>query len=259
MGRIHDVESGKNSVHEARELFREYAKDIGVDLCFQGFERELADLPGCYAAPAGTILLGVIDHAPVGCVALRPIEKGIGEIKRLYVKPQYRGRGLARELAEEAMRHAFQIGYRKVRLDTLATMKAARALYESLGFKEIPAYYDNPLPDVVYFERDFYADARDIVAAHLDQIGTGRYAVTVYNDDETPMHFVSELLEQVCGLSAEVADAVMAMVHLHGSAIARRFPLASEATAMLDAMESVIWRVKQPLHVDIVRLDDAAA
>lgn len=259
MSSVFEIEADTNFVPVVRELFREYAKEIAVDLCFQGFERELADLPGCYAAPEGTILLACIDHTPVGCVALRPLDKGIGEIKRLYVKPQYRGRGVARELAEEVLRRAFQIGYRKVRLDTLASMKAARALYESLGFKEIPAYYDNPLPDVVYFERDFYAGARDIVAAHLDQIGTGRYAVTVYNDDETPMNFVAELLEQVCGLGAEVADAVMAMVHLHGSAIARRFTLASEATAMVDAMEAAIWRAKQPLHVDMIRLDDAAA
>jgi ribosomal protein S18 acetylase RimI-like enzyme len=139
----------------ARTLFEEYAASIGVDLCFQGFAEELAMLPGAYAPPRGRLLLAGMEPSPLGCVALRPLagdahSTDIGEIKRLYVRPEARRTGLGATLARTVIEEARAIGYREVKLDTLATMTAARALYASLGFRECAAYYHNPLPGTVY-------------------------------------------------------------------------------------------------------------
>ncbi len=136
-----------------RELFREYQRTIQVDLCFQGFEEELAALPGLYAPPPGRLLVALVDGAVAGCGALRPLGGGFAELKRMWVRPAFRGLGLGRILAEELLRAADAEGYAAVRLDTLDSMRSARALYASLGFREIPAYYDNPLPGVLYRER----------------------------------------------------------------------------------------------------------
>jgi ribosomal protein S18 acetylase RimI-like enzyme len=135
-----------------KDLFLEYADSLGIDLHFQGFEQELATLPGKYAPPGGALLLAESDRGAAGCVAIRPLTQDICEMKRLYVRPAFRGTGLGRRLAEGAMGAARQRRYTKVRLDTLASMSSARSLYGSLGFKEIDAYYDNPIPGAVYLE-----------------------------------------------------------------------------------------------------------
>ncbi len=135
-------------------LFLEYQDWLGVDLCFQGFEEELAALPGKYAPPAGGVWLAHVDGALAGCVGFRPHDGGTCEMKRLWVRPAFRGLGLGRRLAATAIAAARCAGYRTMCLDTLSFMDAARALYADLGFHEIPAYYDNPLEDVRYLELD---------------------------------------------------------------------------------------------------------
>ncbi len=129
----------------ARALFEEYQQSLGFSLCFQNFDVELAGLPGAYAPPEGRLLLAFADGAPAGCIALRKIGEGTCEMKRLWVRPAFRGTGLGRRLAETFMAEARAIGYRRIRLDTLPSMSAAQALYLSLGFADIPPYNDHPI------------------------------------------------------------------------------------------------------------------
>jgi ribosomal protein S18 acetylase RimI-like enzyme len=141
-------------VASARRLFRLYLDELPFDLNFQDVERELAALPGPYARPEGVILLAADDGTDVGVVALQPLdEAGVCEMKRLYVQPDRRGEGLGRALGEALLEAARDRDYEVMRLDTVASMTAARALYRSLGFEERSAYYHNPLDDVVYMER----------------------------------------------------------------------------------------------------------
>ena len=139
-------------VHEARLLFEEYAASLPFDLCFQNFERELAELPGAYAPPAGRLLLGRHEGETIGCVALRPLSESICEIKRLYLRPRFRGQGAGRGLVLAAIRESRQIGYERIRLDTHTSMEEAIALYRSIGFAPIEPYAIVPLPDVVFME-----------------------------------------------------------------------------------------------------------
>lgn len=138
----------------ARRLFRAYAESLDFDLDFQDFERELDALPGPYASPDGAILLAEVDGDAAGVVAVKPLDAdGVCEMKRLYVTPSHRGAGVGRALGRAILDVARTLGYDVMRLDTVASMSAARALYTSLGFEERSAYYPNPLPDVVYMER----------------------------------------------------------------------------------------------------------
>jgi len=148
------VESGPADLEAIRGLFREYEADIGVDLCFQGFEKELAELPGAYAPPLGRLLIAKAGDVAIGCVGLRPLKSDgtICEMKRLYVRPSHRSTGLGRQLVERIVIEARAAGYVAMRLDTLQTMTAAQDLYRRMGFRDIPAYYPNPLPGVVYLE-----------------------------------------------------------------------------------------------------------
>lgn len=139
-----------------RSIFREYAQALGVDLCFQNFEAELAALPGDYAPPQGALLLALVDGEVAGCGALRPLTDAdypnACEMKRLYVRPAYRRCGVGRLLAQALMDCGVQAGYSNLLLDTLDDMEAARGLYSSLGFEEIPPYYFNPLPGAHYLK-----------------------------------------------------------------------------------------------------------
>lgn len=145
--------AGAADLEAARALFLEYAAWLQEDLCFQGFGEELATLPGKYAPPDGRLFLACRDGQPIGCVALRRFDAESGELKRLYVRPDHRGHGVARTLAAAAIEAACAIGFRRMVLDTLDRMTAARALYAAMGFHEIPAYYSNPIPGAQFMER----------------------------------------------------------------------------------------------------------
>ncbi len=146
------VPAGAADVEVVRGLFLAYARSLGFSLCFQGFDKELAELPGCYAPPEGALLLARFAGRPVGCVGMRPLGRERCEMKRLYLDPEARGGGLGRRLAQAVVEVARAAGYRRICLDTLDAMAAARAIYAEMGFEEIPAYYDNPLPGVRYYE-----------------------------------------------------------------------------------------------------------
>lgn len=138
---------------QAHELFLEYAQSLGFSLCFQNFEKELAELPGDYAPPDGRLLLVECGGPLAGCVALHKLGVGICEMKRLYLRPQFRGKGFGRELAERIIAEARQIGYQRMRLDTVEpVMKDAVAMYRKLGFKEIASYRANPIAGAQYME-----------------------------------------------------------------------------------------------------------
>ncbi len=145
-----------DEMETVRTLFREYQADLGIDLCFQSFEEELVGLPGKYVA----IWFAEGDGAIAGVVALRPWGEGVGEMKRLFVRPGFQGRGLGRALAEAVVEEARRECYTALRLDTLSTMAAAVALYRKMGFVEIDAYTVNPVAGAMYFELPLYASSQ---------------------------------------------------------------------------------------------------
>jgi len=151
--KVRIVEAGQD-LQEIRTLFMEYAEWLAIDLSFQGFEEELARLPGEYAAPRGTLFLCMIENAAAGCIAVRPCMGDTCEMKRLYVRPAFRGRGCGRFLAEQATLWAAEAGYRCMVLDTLPIMKEAQCLYERLGFRDIAPYRANPIPGARFMALD---------------------------------------------------------------------------------------------------------
>lgn len=144
----------EEDLEAAKRLVEEYVESLGIDLGFQDIDEELAAFPGDYGPPGGLLLIARSDGVPAGCVALRALEGDCCEMKRLYVRPAFRGSGLGRALAEAAIEEGRKLGYRRMRLDTQPDMDAARALYRSLGFYEIEAYRFNPTPGATFMERE---------------------------------------------------------------------------------------------------------
>jgi putative acetyltransferase len=151
------VTSGPD-LEEVRSLFREYAAWVAVDLSFQGFEEELARLPGEYVSPAGTLLLGTVEGSAAGCIAVRPWREGTCEMKRLYVRPAHLGKGAGLFLAQRAIGWAIEAGYARMVLDTLPAMGAAQRLYERLGFRDVAPYRFNPIPGARFMALDLRRD-----------------------------------------------------------------------------------------------------
>ena len=139
-------------LREARALFEEYAEWIGIDLEYQGFAKELAELPGRYAPPSGRLLLALVDGEAAGCVALRRLDVETAEVKRLFVRARGRERGVGRALMEALLREARAAGYARVRLDTLPSMTSARTIYAAMGFREIAPYYPSPVEGTTFLE-----------------------------------------------------------------------------------------------------------
>ena len=149
-------------VEQARALFLEYAASLGFSLCFQSFDKELAGLPGDYAPPAGRLLVAEHEGQVACCVALHKIGDGVCEMKRLFVRPEFRGKALGRALAERVIAEARALGYARMRLDTIVgKMDAAIALYRELGFTEVPPYRENPIAGAIYMELDLGGGALD--------------------------------------------------------------------------------------------------
>ena len=147
------------NLDEIRTLFEAYEAELDFDLCFQNFQAELDGLPGAYAPPEGCLLLAEYEGRTAGCVALRKLEDGICEMKRLYVRPGFRGHRIGRLLTETLIGQARGLGYTAMRLDTVPKMKRARALYAKLGFREIEPYYTNPIEGAFYMELDLKVGA----------------------------------------------------------------------------------------------------
>ncbi len=160
-----------DEIEAMRTLFREYQRSLGVDLCFQGFEEELATLPGRYAPPSGRLLLALEGTHVAGCVALRALEDGVCEMKRLFVRPAHRGQGLGFRLAMQMVNEATALGYAVMRLDTLETLTRAMHIYTAMGFQRRAPYYANPLPGVVYWERALSKPAPALLAESEQQRG----------------------------------------------------------------------------------------
>jgi ribosomal protein S18 acetylase RimI-like enzyme len=149
---FHQAESPLD-IAQARELFLEYAQSLGFSLCFQNFDKELDGLPGDYSPPTGRLLLAEYECQVAGCVALHQLDDDICEMKRLYLRPQFRGRGVGRALADRIIAEARQIGYRRMRLDTVEpVMKDAVAMYRKIGFREIAPYRNNPIAGALHME-----------------------------------------------------------------------------------------------------------
>ncbi len=145
-----EILDGYGRLDDVKALFREYEASLSVDLCFQHFEAELSGLPGRYNRPGGRLFLALAGGSPAGCIALRSLGEERCEMKRLYVRPAFRALGLGRALAARLIEDARAMGHREMLLDTLKEMGGAQALYEKLGFTDIPAYYENPLPGARY-------------------------------------------------------------------------------------------------------------
>ena len=143
----------ESQIEQVRQLFLEYARSLGFSLCFQNFDQELANLPGDYSPPHGKLLLAEFEGELAGCVALHKLENEICEMKRLYLRPQFRGKGLGRDLATRIITEARDLGYSRLRLDTVeSAMQDAVAMYLKLGFRKIDPYCENPMPSALYME-----------------------------------------------------------------------------------------------------------
>jgi GNAT superfamily N-acetyltransferase len=196
MSELRFVPPGSPLVDTARRLFRDYADELGVDLCFQGFDQELEELPGKYTLPKGALLVALDSEQPVACAAFRPWDTDTCELKRFYVAPEHRGQGIAAELLMKLVVQARKAGYRRAILDSLERLGTALRFYERHGFERTEAYYDNPEPDVVFMARSIRPAGSDALQPFLDHDGrlnklpAGKGATSLLDE------FLERLVEQ---------------------------------------------------------------
>lgn len=148
------IVSAVQYLEEIKQLFREYANSLEIDLCFQDFEQELQSLPGKYSEPDGRIYIALFEDKVAGCIALRRFDQNSAELKRLFIRNGFRGLGISKRLIQRVIQDALDVGYQSILLDTLDTMKPAISLYTAFGFKEIESYYDNPIEGAKYYKLD---------------------------------------------------------------------------------------------------------
>lgn len=237
---------GSDLVPIVRELLREYQRELNEDRCFERFEQELEALPGDCAPPRGRLLLAYLDAQPVGCVALRPIDEQTAEVRRLYVRPAHRGRGLGRALLHHLLRDARQLGFRRLRLDTLPSMHHARALYASMGFRPLASAPPHPVPGGQWMELDL--DRAEVGVDRAAVRDAVMQVLRTVRDPEIPVNIVDLGLVYDVQVAGDGHVRVRMTLTTPGCPVAQSMPgeIAARLRALADVRDATVDIVWDP-------------